>query len=93
MWYNSDYAQNHFEMNSVILMSTINPHKFDEKMTSQMESDMAWSIWSTVDQHALFRPELRHEIESFGSLNFYNLKEAVDGEISRCNWVPSALKF
>ena len=40
---------------------------------------MAWSIWSTVDQHALFRPEFRREVESLDSVNFYNLKEIVDG--------------
>ena len=32
-------------------------------------------------------------MESLDSVNFYNLKEIVEGEIGRCTWVPSALKF
>ena len=93
MWYNQDYAQNHFEMNGVILMSTLNPHDFDKKMNSTMEADMVQSIWNTLDQTTNFTPSFRQQVNSFHPLNFYNLKDLVDEEVKRMDYVPNSLNF
>ena len=36
---------------------------------------------------------MHKEVESFETINFYNLKEAVDNEISQQRHVPASIRF
>jgi hypothetical protein len=93
VWYNNEFAKNHFRQNSVVLMSTVTPHDFDKKLSSRMEADMVEDIWNSVDQHALFHGAFRDQVYALESLNFYNLRELIDDEIRRCSYVPAHLNL
>jgi hypothetical protein len=40
VWHNPDFAVNQCEINSIILMSTANPHEFDTRVVSKQEEEM-----------------------------------------------------
>lgn len=62
VWHSPNFAKNHFDSDNIILMSTENPHNFDQRLLQQQEEEMVDDIWSSVDSHACFSGDFRTNI-------------------------------
>ena len=81
VWHSPNFARNHFERDSLILMSTVNPYNFDQRMRDEQEYAMVEDIWNSVDRHATFTPEFRSFPQYLKDLRFTDVKHMVDKEI------------
>ncbi len=52
VWLHKNFAKNHLDKDSVILMSTQNPRNFDKLMIEKQEEDMVLDIWNAVFEHS-----------------------------------------
>ena len=93
VWYNPEFAKNHFNRDTIILLSTRNPSEFDQRMDYRMESEMVTFIWDAISKHALFRGDFMAEANSLEPLTFKGLKEITDNQIRKSDYVPPALRF
>lgn len=93
VWHSPNFAKNHFDSDNVVLMSTANPHNFDERLILKQEEEMVEDIWNAVDIHANFTEDFRSNIGLMEHFNFHTLKEVVDQYITNAQFVPARLRF
>ena len=94
VWHSPNFAKNHFDRDSIVLMSTRNPMDFDSRRAANQEQYMIEDIWGAIDTHAVFEYHFRQQMESMQPLNFMNARQLVEAEISnREGYVPPRLRM
>lgn len=94
VWHNPNFASNHFDRESILLMSTTNPKNFDERMEIKQEQEMVEDIWLAVSQHANISPEFANRVNSLKGIDFNGARNLVNEEILRGTaYVPEFLNF
>jgi hypothetical protein len=93
VWHSPNFAKNRFDKDTVVLMSTANPHNFDERLLIKQEEEMVMDIWNSIDSHTHFNPVFRENITLIKEFNFKVVKQVVDQYIEKSIFVPAKLKF
>lgn len=94
VWHTPNFAVNHFDHDSIILMSTANPHNFDERLCERQEEEMVEQIFLEVEKHSQINPGFREAVNSFQEYDFVTARRSVADEIDKHNcYVPLCLRF
>ena len=81
VWLNQNFATNHLERDSILLMATTNPKNFDERMNKRQEEEMVEDIWMAVDDHANFDFDFKAKVNEFREMNFVEARNILKEEI------------